>query len=388
MQSTRTSARGEPGVADAWAGGRRASTALVLAVGLVIAAVLALTVAAQIMMSMPTHGHSFLRLALWQFASWSYWAVLAPLVLRVGARLPGTPWRLRQVTVIAGVGAGLLAIRMVVAALAMVSMQPFMPVETYGFFEALGDRSGVMLLLDVLVGMVLLAIGVAMGAAERAGQLEVRKSRLEVELARANLEALRLEIQPHFLFNTLNTIGALIRRNAGDRALEMLVSFSDLLRDSMEQHRAPLVPLEAEIEFVRKYVDLHRVRFSDRLSVAYVLDPAAASCPVPPFLLQPLVENAFRHGLSARAGACSVEIGTRIESGQLRIWVADDGVGVADTFELERDAGTGLHNVMSRVNALFGADAQVTVRAREPRGALAEIVLPAQASLPRALAAS
>jgi LytS/YehU family sensor histidine kinase len=157
----------------------------------------------------------------------------------------------------------------------------------------------------------------------------------------------------------------------------MLVGLSDLMRGTLERNPSHLTALEVEVAFVQKYVDLYRVRFSDRLDVTYDIDPAAAALAVPTFILQPLVENAFRHGIADQARRCRVEIGARLEGRTLRLWVADDGAGVAEDFVVRRDAGTGLSNVLSRVESLCGPSANVDLRRRDTGGTVASLVLPA-----------
>ena len=156
----------------------------------------------------------------------------------------------------------------------------------------------------MLVFVLLLVAGNALGAHQRARRLERREARLEVELTRAQLEALRLEIHPHFLFNTLNSITALIRVKDHGRALEMVLGLSELMRATVDGPRDHLVPLSTEIDFVRRYVDLQRARFADRLDICWDVDDAALAVPVPTLLLQPLVENAIRHGAAAQSTPC------------------------------------------------------------------------------------
>ena len=342
--------------------------------GLAIAAVLALIVAGQTLLSMRGHGHSFFRVFAWQFACLGFWAAAAPLVLRVGSAF-ASGVRSRRVAQVLGIGLALMGAHLVLSAQFAVWIQPFTPVQTDRFGSALMNQLGLWV-IDLPVYSILLTVGSAMTVYQRAQQLEIRESRLEAQLARANLDALRLEIQPHFLFNTLNTIAALIRRQSGGRALEMLVGLSDLMRGRLERNPSHLTALEVEIAFVQKYVDLYRVRFSDRLDVSYEIDSAATGLAVPTFILQPLVENAFRHGIADRSGTCHVGIGARVEGNTLRLWVADDGAGVVKDFVVKRDAGTGLSNVLSRVESLCGPAASVEVCRRDGGGTLAAIVLP------------
>lgn len=345
-----------------------------MASGAAIAAALALIVAGQTLLSMRGHGHSFLRVFGWQFAWLGFWALAAPLVLQVGSTL-ASGLNVRRFVQVTALGLALIAVHIVLTAQAAVMIQPFMPVQTDRFAPALlGQLESSV--LDLPVYAILLIAGSAMAMSHRARLLAIRESRLEAELARAHLDALRLEIQPHFLFNTLNTIAALIRRQSGSRALEMIVGLSDLMRGTLERDPSHLTALEVELAFVQKYVDLYRVRFSDRLDVSYDIDPAATGLAVPTFILQPLVENAFRHGVADRPGRCHVEIGARVEANTVRLWVADDGAGIAQDFVVSRDAGTGLSNVQARVESLCGSAARVELRARETGGTVASIVLP------------
>ena len=154
----------------------------------------------------------------------------------------------------------------------------------------------------------------------RARRLAVREAQLETDVARARLEALRLEIQPHFLFNTLNSIAALIRIRANDQALKMLLGLSELMRgDRSIARRRRSRRGRSSSTSPSGYIELQQVRFGDRLDVAYAIEPAAEACLVPAFLLQPIVENAFRHGIGAKAGRCRLELGAAMIGGRLRV---------------------------------------------------------------------
>jgi two-component system, LytTR family, sensor kinase len=173
----------------------------VMLLGAAVAVLLALTVSAQTYLSMRTHGHSFIRIFLWQLS--------APLVLRAGRALASGANR-RRCLLTVGLGAVLVGVHAVVAALCTVWIQPLVPVVTRQFADSLVNQLGLLLVADFFAFAVVLAVGIALTAYDRARLSELRESQLEAQLTRANLEALRLEIQPHFLFNTLNAIGALI----------------------------------------------------------------------------------------------------------------------------------------------------------------------------------
>jgi sensor histidine kinase YesM len=352
---------------------------MLLAGGAAVA--LALAVSASVYLSMLNHGHSFPRMFGWQLGNWGFWALVAPLVLSAGARLGHG----RLTPLHFGLGGlaclALIALHNIVAAAATVLMQPFFPVTSHTFAGALIGQIPSLLVIDTLVLGVLTASGSAYGAWQRTRQLDLRESRLEAALARAQLDALRLEIQPHFLFNTLNSVAALIRLKEHDNALRMLIGLSDLLRAAVEQPKNHLVALDAELDFVRRYVDLQRVRFADRLDVRYDIAEDCAGLAVPTFLLQPLVENALRHGAAPRTGMCRLEIGSSTDSGRLRLWVTDDGVGLPRDFDLDRHAGTGLSNTRSRLAQLYGAAATFEVRAGRAAGTIVEIAFPASTPL-------
>lgn len=342
-----------------------------------VATVVALMVAGTVYLSMLGHGHSFARLMGWQLGSWGFWALASPWVLRAGEDLAGAgplAGRLRRPLFL---GLLTMAGNVVTGAAAMAWLVPFHPLPPTTFRAAILSQFPTFFTIDALVLGLLLTGGCAYSGLRRARQLDLRESRLEAELARAQLDALRLEIQPHFLFNTLNSISALIRLKDHDGALRMLLGLGDLMRAAVEQPKHHLVPLSEELAFVKRYVDLQRVRFADRLHVSYDVDEDCAGLAVPAFMVQPLVENALRHGAAPRPGLCHVQIGARAEHDRLRLWVTDDGAGLPHGFDLARNAGTGLSNIRSRLAQLYGAAATLGVRAAPAAGTVVEIEMPA-----------
>jgi two-component system, LytTR family, sensor kinase len=360
--------------------------AMLLAAG--VSVVFALAVSAAVYLSMLDHGHSFPRMFGWQLSNWAYWALLAPLVLKTGERLGGPRPAPLDLALWLLAGAALIALHATMAALVTVSVRPFYPLESGTFAGALLGQLPSTVIIDMLVIGILLATGSAYAARRRARQLDIRESRLEAALARAQLDALRLEIQPHFLFNTLNSVSALIRLKQHDGALRMLIGLSDLLRAAVDQPKDQLVALTSEIDFVKRYVDLQGVRFADRLEVRYEIAEDCTGLAVPTFLLQPLVENALRHGAAPQPGRCQVEIGASADSGRLRLWVADDGAGLRQDFDLTQHAGTGLSNTRSRLAQIYGAAATFEVRAGKAAGTIVEIAFPASTPLTAPAAAT
>ena len=335
----------------------------------VAATCFALVSASQTYLSMLNHGHSFARMFVWQLGCWGFWAVAAPVVVRHAER--------HGVLRICAFGIALSIVHILFAALITYWLQPYVPVSAYGYEQALRISLPFLLGVDPLVYGLIVVGGTAVTAYDRARALELRKSQLEVEVARAQLDALRLEIHPHFLFNTLNSIAALIRTRDNTAALTMLVGLSELMRSTLERPAGQqLLPLGEEVNLVKRYVDIQRVRFGDRLDVSYRIDSACEQVDVPAFLLQPIVENALRHGL-ADSGPCHVEIGAAAHDGSaVRLWVTDDGTGLPAGFDVRRHAGTGLSNASARIMRLYGSAASLTLRPNSPTGTVVELILP------------
>jgi two-component system, LytTR family, sensor kinase len=210
--------------------------------------------------------------------------------------------------------------------------------------------------------------------AELALRLELHASKLRAELSRAQLAALKMQLQPHFLFNTLNAITVLVRQKSGDQAEEMLSRLSDLLRCVLDDVEAEEVPLYRELEHVRLYLAIEQVRFQDRLTVTIDVAPAVLDAAVPHMALQPIVENALRHGVGRTSAAVAVHISAAASAGSLEIRVKDDGPGFSAA-ELSEGWGIGLTNTRTRLQQLYGDGATLAFADGQP-GAVVTIRLP------------
>jgi signal transduction histidine kinase len=207
--------------------------------------------------------------------------------------------------------------------------------------------------------------------ARRLHQREVSAARLEQELSRAQLRALRAHLQPHFLFNTLNTVVSLVRRDP-DGAEEMIGDLGDLLRASLVHEQTHEVTLREELALLEPYLRIHQVRFGPRLRVEQRIDASLLDARVPPMLLQPLVENAIRHGVGASPQAGQVQIvAERVDDG-LRLRVADDGPGFAPAWR----EGVGLGSTRARLHHQYAGAARIDTAAAAGGGAAVEVVLP------------
>jgi signal transduction histidine kinase len=188
----------------------------------------------------------------------------------------------------------------------------------------------------------------------RESQLRALKAaHLETRLVEARLKTLEAELHPHFLFNTLHAISTLVHSNP-DAADRMISRLSDLLRITFSRSGAARVPLQEEIEFLQKYLDIEQTRFQDRLAVAYDVDPDTLDAEVPRLILQPLVENAIKHGVSKRVGPGSIRIASGRDADVLWLEVRDNGAGLSGTARETVNGGVGLSNTRARLECLYG----------------------------------
>jgi hypothetical protein len=203
-----------------------------------------------------------------------------------------------------------------------------------------------------------------------------REAELERQLLQARLQALESQLHPHFLFNTLHTVGSLIRVGEHAAALRMLSGLGDLLRQALRNRDAQEVPLRDELDFVGRYLDVERVRFQDRLRTSVQIDDdVPGDVLVPHLILQPLVENAIRHGVESRGAGGAVEIRVRHEDGLLWLTVRDDGPGPNGNGKSADGRGIGLGNTRERLRHLYG-DAHRFELAGDAGGAVATIAVP------------
>jgi signal transduction histidine kinase len=291
------------------------------------------------------------RAFLYQLTDAWTWALLALVAIALARRFPFGPHR----------WALALAVH-VPAALTLGVLQVLFStpiIRALGLIRLTGISSEA-LLTRILVGklhgnlsMYALVVGVVHAFAwyRRSRDRELASSRLEASLQQARLQALRAQLQPHFLFNTLHAISSLMHSDV-ERADRMLARLSDLLRLSMERADRQEVPLREELEFLEGYLDIQQTRFGDRLRAHVMVAPETLDAMVPVLVLQPLVENAIRHGISDRVAGGRVEVVARRDRDRLRLDVSDDGVGPPPNGVRE---GTGLTNTRARLAQLYGA---------------------------------
>jgi signal transduction histidine kinase len=314
------------------------------------------------------------------FAESYLWAALTPLVFRLASRFSieerGDRARRILLLVVAGVVVA-VAVEMILGWFRF-EVFPSPRRRMMGFNPLFGARH-LFWLDDFIVYIAVLAAGFARdfflryrARREETARLQAQAARLEAQLAEARLTALRTQINPHFLFNTLHAVSSLVERDPrGVR--RMIARLSELLRYTLEGAETQEVPLEQEMAVLARYIEIMQIRFQGRLTVETRLDPAARAALVPNLVLQPLVENAMKHGVSAADGTGHIVVEAALAGDRVRLTVRDDGPGPRAAGGAE---GVGLRNTRARLEQLYGEEQRLTLRAGEGGGAVAEIELP------------
>jgi len=247
-----------------------------------------------------------------------------------------------------------------------VYLQTFRPALLHGFMSAFP--------LSILVYWTILGITTAVLFSGRYQQEGARATQLEEKLAQAQLSALRMQLQPHFLFNTLHSLSDLVLEDPSE-ATRMIARLGDFLRMTLDGSGSQLVPLKRELDFLSCYLEIEQVRFHDRLRVQIDVDPKLESVLVPNLILQPLVENAIHHGIARRIGPGRIDIRAELVEGLLEIEIADDGPGLDASSNGER-SGIGLGNVRDRLSCVYGDAGRLALTNGVKGGLAAKLILP------------
>jgi two-component system, LytTR family, sensor kinase len=311
-------------------------------------------------------------------ATWFPWLLLAPAIFKVCVWFPfdAASWRR---SVLAHLPA-CFAIGLVYSVLRWgASFSPWVDEKPLLFHRVAVAH----LHLWLLSYWVLVGVHEAWHNYQRFKQGELRTSQLEARLAQAQLEVLKGQLHPHFLFNTLHAISTLIHKDP-DSADEMVAQLSDLLRMTLANIGVQEVPLQQELEFLRRYLDIQQMRFQDRLRVVVDVPPDTLDVRVPNQVLQPLVENAIRHGVDARRGEGLIEIRARADGETLTLSVRDDGPGLRP--EAEKGArvqgrGIGLSNTRARLKELYGPVSMLELANHPAGGTLVSLSIPLRRDL-------
>lgn len=233
---------------------------------------------------------------------------------------------------------------------------------------------GYLLPFSLLFYWGIVIVNYAIGYYRKYQERKLRAVQLEAQLAQAQLEALKMQLHPHFLFNTLHTISAHMHTDV-ETAEDMIMHLSDLLRITLENIGVQEVSLKQELDLLERYLQIEQVRYGERLEVSMKVVPETLDALVPNLILQPLVENAIRHGISARARGGRIEIGAHREGGMLQIQVRDNGLGITGTRRASKD-GIGLANTQERLRRMYGTRHHYSIHNTPGSGLLIRISIP------------
>src|SRR5579883_1562323 len=300
------------------------------------------------------------------------WAVTSPIVLWLARRFPLERSRLGRHLLIHLAAAIVLGCTNRLLFLMICERLPYIPPEDLTPYRIFLD---LIFHLDnnALLYLAILAFHEIVLQYFRMQDALERQSQLEAQLVRSQLQALKMQLHPHFLFNTLHTISSMIHIDP-DGADLMVVRLSEFLRLALESQGVQEVQLEQELRFIRRYLEIERIRFAERLQVEYEVDEMTLGATVPNLILQPLVENAIRHGLSRSAGKGRIAIRASAEGQRLILSVMDNGVGLTPRSEYKE--GVGLRNTRARLSQLYGDEQELRIRNRDEGGVEAVLSFP------------
>lgn len=303
---------------------------------------------------------------------WYTWLLLAPVIVRVGERF-SLRWPLRARPVLMHAGTCLMAGAMV--AMADAAVNQWARPSAAGFMTAWRNWFVSGLPGTTLVYLAIVAVSYAISNGARLRERERSATLLQAELRQAQLSSLQMQLQPHFLFNSLNAIMALVRDHDTAGAIRAISLLGDVLRTTAVSGDAHETTLDQELTFVTRYLEIERVRFGERLRVVIDVDRDLENVLVPTFVLQPFVENALKHGILRERAGNLIAVGARPADASLVLTVRDDGCGLR-AHDSQR-TGVGIANARARLAHLYGDAGRLSVRSvTEGSGVIVEIVLP------------
>jgi two-component system LytT family sensor kinase len=310
--------------------------------------------------------------------TWAFWAALTPVILQLARRFPiiGRQWT-RTVGLHVVIGLALtVAFNMLRLVEDLVIGWIAPPTTVRSFLESAIERT----VFQFFIYLSILAVGSAVDRTRLLREQDRRTARLESHLLTAKLSALRAQLQPHFLFNTLHTVALLIRERKNEDALRVVLDLSELLRRAVDDTDTEEVPLRQELAFLERYIGIERVRFDDAVEITIEAETETLDAAVPPLLLQPIVENALRHGLAEGPGRGTVQVSARRQADTVTIDVVDDGPGY-DRARADTGRGVGLRNTQARLDGLFPDHRCLEITPLATRGTRVRLVLPYRATM-------
>jgi signal transduction histidine kinase len=320
--------------------------------------------------------HSWVRMFFFLTFAWLPWVLATPAVIRLGRKFP-VAWKpLRWWLIHLG---AIIAVQVVASAWASaleVLLQPWMPdFATHAFLVTWPLKFTGGLLPALILYVAILVITYVLDSRARAAAQQTDTARLNEQLSYAQLSALQRQIEPHFIFNTLNSISGLVRENKNDAAVSMIVALSDFLRRVASSSNEDRVRLAQEVEFLEKYMQIQEARFAGRLTLDLQVPAELREARIPSLILQPLAENAIKHGIAKRAQGGAVRVAASRSDGILHLTVYNDGPLLDRDGRAVKD-GIGLSNLRTRLKLLYGGDFELRLENFGITGVQVSLALP------------
>jgi len=295
-----------------------------------------------------------LRLNLVQFY---LWAIFSPLIFRFSQRFPieFRPLNVRNLLLYFPALISFAGIHQTIHLAVLWSITPRLRLQFPALVDCYRAYFGFGFYIDLIIASLIVIALHALLYYQNFRASELAQSSLKTQLAQAQLRALKMQLHPHFLFNTLHSISSLVLEDPA-KANSMIARLGDFLRLTLENSDQQLVSLKEETEFLRCYLEIEQVRFGDRLALAFELEPQTLSAQVPHLILQPVVENAIQHAIAPRATRGHINIEAKRLNSLLRLEVRDNGAGIPSNGDLLGIEGLGLSNVRARLHQMYGSD--------------------------------
>ncbi len=318
--------------------------------------------------------HAWARLFFTTLLSWVPWVVATPIILAL-ARKYAPVRAVRPWAVHIGACVTICFVYAFWNTIFQWLLNPYLePAVPFAVLLRIKFFSG--LLASFILYATVLIVGQMLESRARLAAQQMETARLNEQLSREQLNALRRQVEPHFLFNTLNGIAGLVRENRNDDAVSMIAGLSDFLRHLLKDCQQQ-VPLAEELDFLQQYLAIEKMRFGDRLRVTVDVAPELLPLPVPSLILQPMIENSIKHGISQRAAGGEIRVSASRQNGSLNFSVYNDGPSLPADWE-HTSTGVGIANVRARLQSLYGSRFSFRLENQAPGGVQVTLAVPVE----------
>lgn len=323
-------------------------------------------------------GINYLETLSWSLNEWYLWGLLSLIIVWVSRKIVfrQKSWHISVIVhIVAALVVGSLHVilfTLIGRAVSLYFREPYPILPCIGIFAG---PLGIRLFYSMLVYSLIAFVIYALNFYRHSQRQEERAIRSEAKLIQAQLEALKMQLHPHFLFNTLNAITALVRESP-DAAENMITRLSDLLRTTLDSEGIQKVSLRQELEFLDRYLDIQQVRFENNLCINKSIAPEVLDALVPSLILQPLAENAFRHGITKQIGTGELLLDISLRDKFIIIKISNTGPKIEGQIAIDRKEGRGLANTRERLKQLYGDKGSLVLEARQGGGATVTVTIP------------